>query len=653
MLAVALVASGGGAANGAPVRLQIRGSTRIEAHGQRTARGLTVTGRVVDDAGVPAAGLEVDVTVARSRAPQGPLNLEGTPEHCAPDAPVPRLDGGMGGAVARPLVASGNGVLRVTTDPQGAFCLRVPLPVDEYVVHLHTRGTNLMEGSALDVKIDLALRPVSIDMNPRPQTLLVDDGQVTLSAVLRVEDEAGTQPAANVVVALANEEGPITTATTSATGRVEWRVDSARLGAPGPGEIRVSYAGGDGAGAASLAFPVERHQRVDLFAGDLKGDRTGPMTPEEGAAVQIVAKPRLSREGARPPSGSVVALVGETVVGASPLAGGEATVVATFLRPAGGGDATVRYRYAPDAPWNEASADLTVLMPMKAPSPWQSVPVFLAGAGILAWLALGRVRRVQRLHTDAKTHRPEGPIRATVEVVREARSDGEWSGVVVDAHDDQPVGGARVVLERAAFDGVTVLASTSSAADGTFRLSPPAAPLQESDVFVAEAPYHAALRKRVPPRGELRVALVLRKRAVLDAFVAWAKRRGRPFDARPEPTPAHVRRVAGNDFATARWADALERAAFGPEPMDGAAEGALDALKPAAVAGGVGQRSGGASRRPPADGPPPPEDSRHSFHDTDVEAARPALAEESAPGPGAPAATTVKGLAFPPTKRER
>jgi hypothetical protein len=61
--------------------------------------------------------------------------------------------------------------------------------------------------------------------------------------------------------------------------------------------------------------------------------------------------------------------------------------------------------------------------------------------------------------------------------------------------------------------------------------------------------------------------------------VDWAKMRGKPFDVRPEPTPAHVRRVAGDDVNTARWASAVERAAFSGVEVDARLESEIDKLK--------------------------------------------------------------------------
>jgi len=55
---------------------------------------------------------------------------------------------------------------------------------------------------------------------------------------------------------------------------------------------------------------------------------------------------------------------------------------------------------------------------------------------------------------------------------------------------------------------------------------------------------------------------------VLDALVRWARRRGHPWWRRGEPTPAQVARVARAQDATstAVWAEAIQAAAFGPNP---------------------------------------------------------------------------------------
>jgi hypothetical protein len=123
-------------------------------------------------------------------------------------------------------------------------------------------------------------------------------------------------------------------------------------------------------------------------------------------------------------------------------------------------------------------------------------------------------------------------------------------------------------------------------AAGAFAIPPFEA--RSGDEVVIEGPLHAALRRPLPPPGEVEVLLVLRKRALLDRLVAWARRRGLPYDSRPEPTPAHVRRAAGAEFAVARWADAVERAAYGGAVVDQQAQGEVDRLAPGEPAGPAG-----------------------------------------------------------------
>ena len=116
----------------------------------------------------------------------------------------------------------------------------------------------------------------------------------------------------------------------------------------------------------------------------------------------------------------------------------------------------------------------------------------------------------------------------------------------------------------------------------TVASSSPRPSARLGDELAIEAPLHVALRRPLPPPGDLDAQLVQRKRALLGRLVGWAKLRGRPFDARPEPTPGHVRHVAGDDFRVARWADAVERAAYGGEPVDARVEADVDRLAPGA-----------------------------------------------------------------------
>src|SRR6202020_657092 len=167
-----------------------------------------------------------------------------------------------------------------------------------------------------------------------------------------------------------------------------------------------------------------------------------------------------------------------------------------------------------------------------------------------------------------------------LDVIRVAQEGEGWKGRVTDADDATGIPVARVQIERPAFGRAEVLASVATDDDGRFELPPTERHL--GDELSIEAPLHVALRRPLPPPGDLDAQLVQRKRALLGRLVGWAKLRGRPFDARPERTSGHVRHVAGEDFRVARWADAVERAAYGGEPVDARVEADIDRLAPGA-----------------------------------------------------------------------
>lgn len=529
----------------------------------RASGKLVVTGNVLDDTGQPVAKETVTFAAAWAN-PSKEVVVFGTRGAAFEGCGEPK------GPFAR---GERDGSLTLESDDLGAFCVRITLPVDRYVAKLSTRSSALYDAASTELSVDLARRTVSLAFDPRPRLLSLDESPQTASALARFEDEGTTSPAAGLPLTLENERGTaLATGVTNASGRVPFLLDAHALGPPGRGELRLAFQGDGDTAPASFAVEVERRARVELTAEGPK-DRE-PAVPEDGITIGV----RATAAGDPAASGSVEAFVGEMLVGAAPVVKGHAEVVVTFAAPSSE-SAKVRLHYAPDAPWNEAERDLVVTVPLRAPSAWKNIPLFVAGVAVVLWLAVGRARRARAVRVVKETAPRVRAAEAAVEVVRAAREKtASFTGIIVDAHDSVAVGGARVAIERAGFDGTTVLASTFASDAGAFDLACGAA--REGDVLVVEAPFHAALRQPIPPRGELRIALVLRRRALLDKLVMWARRKGRPFDTKAEPTPAHVRRAAGNNAETARWADAVERAAFGGGVIDAAAEQAIDALKP-------------------------------------------------------------------------
>jgi hypothetical protein len=564
----------------------VRGATRIDAHAARSGARLFVSGSVVDDAGRPAATDRVFISLSPST-------------EIAAAQPQPCAAAGAGSGRLAPPVLVAADRLSVGVDAAARFCVQLSLPASRYVVHVEAPTLGLLDGSRLDLPLDRALRPVTLRFDPERAVVSLDDETTNVDVVASVEEDGVTRGAAGIRIDLSNEAGDtLGEATTAGSGRAVFSVPSARLGKPGQGELRAAFPGNADSDAASYGSPVERRSHVALSTPDVASAderRLPPASPEEGIVLNVVAEARCAaRSCGGFPTGTVEARVGDAIVGAASLSAGKARLVATFVRP-GVAEATLRIRYLPDAPWFLPGDDLVLEQPLRGPSPWTAVAAGLTGLGIAAWLAATRTRALRfesRASSKGDRSASKHPT-ARVEVLEPLPAARGWTGHVVDAHEGTPLEGARVAIERRGFERLQVVVEARTAADGGFAL-PPTEPVP-GDELVSEGVLHAPLRGPLPVSGNLRVALVLRRRAVIERMVAWARRRGRPYDARPEPTPGHVRRAAGAETAIGRWADAVERAAFGGERVDERVHSEIDHLAPAPPGEGEG---GGHAVRP-------------------------------------------------------
>ena len=287
--------------------------------------------------------------------------------------------------------------------------------------------------------------------------------------------------------------------------------------------------------------------------------------------------------------GGVEAHVGDVVVGAAPVERGIARLTLTFT--AEGSEALVRLRYVPSAPWYEPLGEPTVKVPIRGPGLAAKAPILLAGLAVLAFFLIGRVAskgnkpepEPAKVDVEAKVGKPASRGRAT----RPRTARCGWRGSVVDAHEGTPVarrarlGRARDVRRAGASSRASGPTPTARSCSRQSRRSS-ATSRWPSRLRSTRA---SSSRCRLP--GELSIALVLRRRALLARLVAWARKRGRPFDVKPEPTPGHVRRAAAEDFQTARWADAVEQAVFGGGEVDARTEREIERL----AAGRIGARA--------------------------------------------------------------
>ncbi len=552
------------------LRIEVRGSSHFEVRTTRDALELVLQGVLKDDLGEGIPNESFVVRVSREGRPSDgeTQSALGLARSCAASAVVPLAD--VQGSTQR-----GEGAaLLARTDSGGRFCLRARLPIDRYAARLEWMGSGFLDATTAQLTFDLGRKPVVLGFDPRPRVIPLDRTPARLFVLAESDENGATQPAPKIRLDLVDERGQaLGSATTDAQGRGHIDVNTATLGAPGRGELRLSFVGDADAAPASASVEIERHARVTLRAPRLESGAEAAAAPEEGIPILV-----LATTVAGPVSDGVVeARVGDVVVGAARVEAGRANLIVTFGGGGANRSAELRIRYLPATPWLEPGPDLVVQLPTRAATPWSRVPFAVAGLFVIAWLALSRARPGPAGAPDPRAER--GPMdHAAIELVSSSGSErGVYRGVVEDAHDGFPLPDVTLLALRPSFSGRAVLARATTDARGLFSFEVPER--HPGDLLVLEGPYHSALERELSAPGELRAALVMRKRKVLERLVRWAKRRGAPYDGRPEPTPGHVVKVAREETVAA-WAEAVERAVYAGSAVDKGIEASIEALAP-------------------------------------------------------------------------
>jgi hypothetical protein len=475
----------------------------------------------------------------------------------------------------RPVALSADRLLLVTDD-EGRFCVRFTLPADQYTARIEAYSSELLDGVTRELTFDLALVTLGLRFDPEPRQLSLDESRTTIDVVASPEEDAASDAAAGLSLQLSNEAGEVLDrATTNALGRARFAFPTVRLGLPGNGELRVAFAGSPKAAPCANSVPAERATRVLLVVPRaINGDL--PASSGDTVTLDVLAVAACKAHGCGvEPTGVVEAFSGDTMIGAAALSRGEARVVATFAT-AQIGEASLRLRYLPDAPWFHRTSDLLLKQPIRGVSGWDKLGMTVSGLAIVAWFLLSRLPSRKR-----SFKRPNPAVQLPtpgVRLLKATASRSGWSGRVVDVHDRTAIAGARILIERPGFDRTAMVVETTSDAGGEFRL--PDAMTQPGDQLTVESPLYAPLRRALPNPGDLEVSMLLRRRQLLDQLISLARKRGGRFDARPEPTPGHVRRAAGPESQIAAWADAVERTVFGGGIVDARAQAELDQIGP-------------------------------------------------------------------------
>src|SRR5579863_2621761 len=289
-------------------RVRVKGFARIDSHFALASGKLVISGTVTDDAGRAVPGAEVVVGVAQASQGGGALSLGASlPESCRDASKPPALDGPER--------------LRLSADASGRFCVRLWLPKDRYVANLEVGASGSLDGSRLEMRVDLSMKPVTLRFDPERSVLNLDEDTTNLEVVASTEEDGVTTAATGLGLDLTNEMGTVLgRATTNASGRARFAVFSAHLGQPGKGELRASFGGSADLGPSSYSISVERNARVDLVVPDAIGGRRPPGSPEDGIVVPVTVTTRCAHLGCGGfPTGSLEARVVDVSVGAATL----------------------------------------------------------------------------------------------------------------------------------------------------------------------------------------------------------------------------------------------------------------------------------------------------------------------------------------------
>ena len=205
-----------------------------------------------------------------------------------------------------------------------------------------------------------------------------------------------------------------------------------------------------------------------------------------------------------------------------------------------------------------------------------ALPVVLAAAWVLrGWWRPGRTTGTSDLD------RRDWPVGhpSIVQLAAHPVRMG-WTGIVVDAHTAAPVPGARIQCVQPTFTDQEVLWEATADADGRFTAPAPRAKLSEHALLSVSSRLHARLERPLPPAGDLRIALMLRRRALLQGLLHWAGWKGLNAPQSREPTPHELARAAARRGRpeVADWASAVADAVFGAQDVDEAMEQRLDEL---------------------------------------------------------------------------
>jgi GNAT superfamily N-acetyltransferase len=568
-----------GAASG--LHVHVRGTAELQVAASSEPDGFSIRGELIDDAGSPIPRAPITIQAFAPEDLRTPIRLASI----APcEAPIQRGRGAFGADGA------------IDTDDRGTFCVLGKAAIPKVIFKVRYAGSKIHDAFETQLSVepdqDHLLRTL-VRFEPPPETIDLDKEAVTITASLRIDRNDASRPGSppparreGVALTLEDEHAQrLAEAATGGDGRARFEVKTATFGGPGAGEVVARFAGKPGIARASIAqpivrradvhlaltHPIERADADDGFAIDV--DVSTGRGPVDGGVVEVIRS--LGAGKVSTPS------AGESV-GAGEVVHGHARVVVSF---ASGGASTVPIllRYVSSAPWYRAGPALQTEVSLAGPGILKEILVALVVLAAGAWVVGGWRRAPKAQGAPGDVVLPAlPPGKAGVQVLGPPRGASGWSGVVSDAHEGTPIAHARLAIVAPSFEGDGVVAEVFTDEHGAFALE---ASHRSDARLVVESALHSAYEQALPPPSSLGVALVTRRRALLDRLVRWARRQGAPYDGTPEPTPGHVRRVAARGSAEEieAWARRVENVAYGPDPVVEPVEREVRSVEPRAL----------------------------------------------------------------------
>jgi len=528
------------------VTLRVRGGSELDLVAFERPSEVVLRGEISDEVGASVG--RVSVRLEALGADGKPIPLD-PPRACVEDLRTP--------------TRHERTAYVVTTGERGDFCVVTGGRFPGMKFKASFAGNNHFEGSEAlaspvpenEQRAETALRfesaPTTLDLDKESHILTVSVRISRLDAARLLLDSTKRE---RLSITMLDERGTtIGQGVTGGDGKVRFTLKSKDLGPPGNGELKVEFAGDKQLAAAKASLAITRTATAVLDAPvSVQGD------PDGGLAIELDVG---SSHG--PVDGGIVeAMLGNDAVGAGRVDNGRAKLMVTF--PGGAAGAIpISLRYVSSSPFWQAGQPTTVNIIVAGPSPVRQAILGVVGLLLAGWI-VAKWRRAPKSEKSDSLLPPPPSGRPEILVLDRPSGLKGWRGLVADAHDGHPIVGAELCILVPSFDGTGELARAVTDQEGRFTLDLADAPRDAR--LVVEGSLHATYEQPLPAPSVIRVALVTRRRALLDRLVRWARVRGAPFDSSKEPTPGHVRRVASRTGAgtVESWAQDIEHAAFGP-----------------------------------------------------------------------------------------